>query len=301
MKKLLVCCLVNYCLWSVAAFGVSFNLPKAGNTLVGSPQSAIVKEGDDFSSIAQRFDLGYYEVFEANPGIDPDKPAVGTVLIIPSQYIIPTELVPDTIVINLAEMRLYYVPNNANKVYVFPVGIGKEDWETPQGEMKVVGKIKDPEWVVPDSIMKFREAIGDKTPKVVPHGPENPLGDYALRLSTGDYLIHGTNLPAGVGRRSSAGCIRLYPADIKQLFGMANVGTKVFITNKPYKTAWHGGHLYLEAHMPLFEQRLEMGDDMKPAVDAVKSAIVGHNNVQVDWNKVKSIAKDHLAIPMEVL
>lgn len=283
----------------VLSYGLSFTVPKVGDSLVGAVKVTQVKNAEDFSDVAMHFDVGYYEIFEANPGIDPDKPPLNAVLIIPTQYILPLELQKNTVVINLAEMRLYYQPKEENKVYIFPVGIGKEGWETPIGEMKIVKKTKDPTWVVPQSIYSFRESIGDKITRTVPPGPDNPLGKYALRLSQGGYLIHGTNLPTGVGRRTSAGCIRLYETDIEILYNLVEVGTKVIIINQPYKAGWMGKKLYLEAHMPLFEQRLEMGDDMKPALDVVSNALKGHN-LLVNWKKVTTIAKEHLVVPRAI-
>lgn len=287
--------------WPLVGHGLSFKLPKSDNILVGEAQVTQVKSGEDFSDVAMRFDVGYYEILEANPGIDPDHPPLNTVLIIPTQYILPSELKTNTIVINLAEMRLYYQPKSENRVYIFPVGIGKEDWETPIGERVVVRKVKNPRWVVPESIYKFRKDIGDKVEKVMPPGPDNPMGKYALFLSGAGYLrIHGTNLPASIGRRTSASCIRLYEYDIEDLYHLVDVGTKVVIINKPYKAALIGKKLYLEAHKPLFEQRIEMGDEyLKPALDIISAAIKGRN-ITVDWRKVNTIVKEHLTVPREI-
>lgn len=285
--------------WPVCGYGLSFQLPTAGNSLVGEVKTAQVEEGENFSDVGIRFDVGYYEMFESNPGINPDQPPQNTVLIVPTQYLLPPELNQGNIVINLAEMRLYYRPQGKNKVYIFPVGIGKEDWGTPVGEMTIVEKIKNPTWTVPESIYKFRKSIGDNLNHTMPPGPDNPLGKYALRLSQGNYLIHGTNLPAGVGRRSTAGCIRLYSADIEYLYNSVTIGTKVLIINQPYKVGWSGKKLYLEAHLPLFEERLKMGDDMKQVLDAVASAARNHQ-VTIDWQKVDRIAKEHLTVPRVV-
>ncbi|EKE01376.1 MAG: hypothetical protein ACD_21C00149G0007 [uncultured bacterium] len=278
-------------------YGLTFDLPKHGYTLVGEAKTAQIRSGDEnFSDIAEKFSVGYYEIFEANPGINPDNPAIGTVLVIPTQYILPLELKSNTMVINLAEMRLYYQPKNTNKIHIYPIGIGKEDWETPTGEMTIVNKIKNPTWVVPESIYKFRQSIGDKVPRSIPPGPDNPLGHYALRLSQQKYLIHGTNLPSGVGRRSTAGCIRLYEPDIKQLYNMVDIGTRVVIINKPYKAGWSGKKLYLEAHMPLLEQRIEMGESVKPVFDVITATTKNHKII-VDWVKAAKIAREHLTLP----
>jgi len=281
------------------SFALTFNFPQAGDTLIGAAKTAIVRESEDFSDVAERFDVGYYEMFEANPGVDPDDPQEGTVLIVPTIYLLPAGLVRGEILINLAELRLYYVPVNENKVYVFPIGIGKEDWSTPLGELKIIEKIKDPKWVVPESIMKYREAMGDKVDPVVMPGPDNPLGSYALRTSNTTILIHGTNSPDGVGRRSSAGCIRLYPNDIEHLFHLVEIGTRIKIINEPYKVGWFKDKLYLEAHLPLLEQRLRLGNDVSPALHLLEEA--GKlRHADIDWDKATKIARDHLAIPQIV-
>jgi L,D-transpeptidase ErfK/SrfK len=290
--------LILFCLFPSISYGLTFNLPEPENALVGKIKTAQVQFSDEgFSDIAERFDIGYYEIFEANPGVNPDHPPTGTILVVPTQYILPLELQENTVVINLAEMRLYY--QLKNKVYIFPVGIGKEDWETPTGEMTIAQKTKNPTWTVPDSIYRFRTSIGEKIQRIIKPGPDNPLGSYALRLSQRKYLIHGTNLPSGVGRRSTAGCIRLYEPDIKQLYDLIEIGTRVIIINKPYKAGWHGKKLYLEAHMPLLEQRIEMGNDVQPVFDVI-TASIKNSKIVVDWAKVARIAREHLTIPRAI-
>lgn len=287
-------------IFPVFSYGLTFTLPKPGYVLVGEPQTAQVKSQDeDFSSIGEKFDVGYYEMLEANPGVNPDNPPVGTILIVPTQYILPVELKKNTIVINLTEMRLYYLPKYGNKVYIFPIGIGKEDWETPLGETTVVDKIKNPTWVIPEAVYRFRKLNGYGDQRVIPAGPDNPLGKYKLRLANPAYLIHGTNVPEGIGRRGTAGCIRLFPKDIEQLYNLVTIGTRVITINNPYKAGWNGKKLYLEAHKPLFEQRVEMGESVKPVFDVVTEAIKNHHII-VDWVKVAKIAREHLTLPRAV-
>lgn len=281
-------------LFCCSAFALSYDLPTNGN-IVGNVQNASVRPGEDFSDIAERYQIGYYELFEANPGVDPDNPPADTILIIPTQFILPREL-HNNIVINLAELRLYYQPQNSHKVYIYPIGIGEENWLTPTGTFSIMEKIVNPRWVPPASIAKFRKSIGDPVEKVVPAGPENPLGHYAMRLSSPTYLIHGTNAPEGVGRRSSAGCIRLYPNNIEQLFHLVPLKTEVVIINRPYKVGKLDGKLYLEAHLPLLEQRMKMGEDMSAVINQVAAADPT-NSSHVDWNKANQVAREHLAVP----
>lgn len=279
------------------AYGLKFNAPKDGESVVGQLKIAQVREDEDFSDVAHRFDVGYYEIFEANPGVDPDEPEAGTVLIIPTFYILPTELKNNTMVINLAEMRLFYKTKKGDGIYIFPVGIGRVDWQTPTGNMTIVEKRKDPIWTVPLSIQKYRLSMGESAPKVVLPGPDNPLGNYAMRLSNRKYLIHGTNAPFGVGRRSTAGCIRLYNEDIEQLYGLVDIGVKVIIINKPHKVGLLGKRLYLESHMPLSEQRVDGRDDTQHALNIVSEVITKNISTKINWNRAKEIIKEHLSIP----
>ncbi len=100
---------------------------------------------------------------------------------------------------------------------------------------------------------------GEVLPEVIPPGPDNPLGKFALRLGLPGYLIHGTNKPYGVGMRVSHGCVRMYPEDIELLYPLIPVGTPVAIVNQPIKLGWLGDLLYVEIHPPLEEEKTERG------------------------------------------
>lgn len=290
-----------FLLWSSLATALTFTLPSQGDDIVGDVEEAQVKPHDNFSTIARRYDIGYYQLVETNPGVDPDNPPSGTVLIIPRRYILPS-IAREGIVINLAELRLYYYPKDKQEVMTFPVGIGRENWATPTGAMKIMQKVAKPHWIVPASVREDSAKSGIVLPNVVPPGPDNPLGDYALRLSNPTYLVHGTNHPEAVGRRSTAGCIRLYPEDIEELFQLVHVGTPVLIIDDPYKVGWHSGNLYLEAHKPLQEQIAQWkGDQLTPALDIVKAiAEKPGQPLKIDWAKVASIAKNQMGLPQVI-
>lgn len=284
---------------SVNGLALTLPLPPPGDDVVGSVKSAVVNEGDTFSTIARKYDVGYCELQEANPGINPDKPEPGTVLIIPTQYVLP-DVPRSGLVINLVEMRLYYFPPNHREVFIFPVGIGREGWETPLGVLSIIEHIPLPTWHAPESIRVARAKEGVYIPKVVPPGPDNPLGEYALRLSNATYLIHGTNDPSGVGRRSSAGCVRMYPEDIKRLFEMAKNGTPVRVINYPYKSGWGDNRLYLETHLPLGGVLAELDEDHKTAEKVIHRAITKRGAAYVNWTKAIAIAKEQQGMPQEI-
>jgi L,D-transpeptidase ErfK/SrfK len=229
-----------------------------GSDVVGELQVIRARYEDTFIDIARAYDLGFDELEQANPGVDPWLPGAGTPIVLPTQFILP-DAPRDGIVLNVGTKRIFYFPKaaagEAPRVVTHPVGIGREGWATPLGTTKVVSKVKDPVWTVPPSIRKEHAEAGDPLPARVPAGPDNPLGAYALRLGFPSYLIHGTNKPSGIGMRVSHGCVQLFPEDIESLFSQVPVGTPVRIVNQPQLLGWRDGNLYLEAHPALEDDR----------------------------------------------
>lgn len=215
------------------------------SSIIGVVREYRVKDNESLIEIARKFRLGYNEIVDANPGVDPFIPKKGSNILIPSSWIIPASD-RKGIVINISEMRLYYFYKKGGKDFVrtYPIGIGDDGSETPIGRFRIIEKIEKPSWYVPESIKRERPEL----PRVVPPGPDNPLGSHALRLSLGSYLIHGTNRPWAVGRKVTHGCIRLYPEDIPELFRIVDIGTPVTIVKQPVKVASEGGKVYVEVH-----------------------------------------------------
>jgi L,D-transpeptidase ErfK/SrfK len=221
-----------------------------GDTVIGVSRGYTVKPDESLIEIARKFDLGYNEIVEANPGLDAFVPGTGAKVVIPSAWILPDAPSRNGIVINLAEMRLYYflAHRRSSSVMTYPIGIGSQGHDTPVGEFSVIEKIVHPAWHVPESIREENPQL----PAVVPAGPDNPLGAYALRLSLGSVLIHGTNRPFAVGRMASHGCLRLYPEDIPKLFAAAPNGVKVTIIRQPVKVGERDGRVFIEVHKDVF-------------------------------------------------
>lgn len=255
-----------------AALALTFAI-KPGSDIIGSVQTATVRRGENFEDIGRKFDVGFYELVEANPGVNPYDPGSGTALIIPTQYILPSGQ-RKGIVINLAELRLYYFHKDQNLVTTHPIGIGRHDWETPLGKGKIIEKTKNPSWHPPDSIRAWYDEHEMYLPDVVPPGPKNPLGKYALRLSIPGYLIHGTNMDGGIGLRSSSGCIRMHPEDIESLFYKVSVGDPVKIINKPYKIGRYGNRVYAESHVPLSGEYYEVQSEDEVLEQALEEAAI---------------------------
>jgi L,D-transpeptidase ErfK/SrfK len=247
VKKILVLGVAVFL--SAQACALEFSLPKHGNTMVGSIDTVTMQPNQDLFWIARHHDVALDDLKRANQGMQDNMTAIDHVAIIPKQYILPD--VPHYgIVVNIATKRLYYFPAGKSYFYTVPVGIGKPGWVTPVGRYRIDEKIRYPIWIVPDSIMQYRIAHGDPVTKIVRPGPADPLGKFAMRLSNHHYLIHSTNEPDGVGQRSSAGCIRVYPNDIAYLFPMIPVHTQVSIINQPNKIGVFNHKLYVQIYPP---------------------------------------------------
>lgn len=297
---------LNACLTGLIALLLVVALPARaltfdvhpGDDMVGQVHTVIVAPKQDFYTLARQYDVGFYELIEANPTVNPDAPRPGTAVILPSRYVLPN-VAHQGIVVNVAEMRLYYFPKGTDEVITYPVGVGKQNWNTPLGQLHVMQKIKNPIWIVPESIRAYRAKRGDPVPKVMPAGPNNPLGDFALRLSNPRYLIHGTNEPDGVGQRSSAGCIRMYPENIAALFPVVPKGTPVHLINAPYKLGWHNGQLFFEAHVPFSEDQAQYRAN-GVWLEAMLKAFVGKDSVQINHKKAIRVARLETGLPVAI-
>jgi L,D-transpeptidase ErfK/SrfK len=277
-------------------------LPSDDNSVVGEVKFVTAKFEDTLSDIGRRFGIGYEEMISANPGVDPWLPGAGTRVTIPTQYVLP-DAPREGIVINLPEHRLYYFAQAQKgavaKVVTYPISVGKMDWTTPLGLTRIVDKRKHPSWNPPESVRAEHEADGRPLPKIVPPGPDNPLGDYAMRLGIpgGAYLIHGTNKPIAVGMPVTHGCIRMFPEDIEEFFAMVPVNTRVRIMHQPLKMGWLGNVLYMEAHPPLEGQ--EDSDAVSLTnITRMLVAVTRDRAANIDWKLAENVFKTASGMPV---
>ena len=269
--------------------------------LIGEVVRYRVSAADTFGALAPELHVGYVELLAANPGINPWLPGGGTVILLPTAHVLP-DAPREGIVINLAELRLYYFPDDGRQVQSYALGIGREGWETPLGRTTVRGKTTNPGWSPPPSIRAENPAL----PAYVPPGPNNPLGAHAIYLAWEKYLIHGTNLLKGVGRRVSHGCIRMYPSDVALLYEQVGRNTPVTVVDQPAKAAWHEGDLYLEVHPTLaqinaIEIRQKPVDDPLPIdIQAFIEEAAGDQMYRVSRRHVREIAEQRTGLPVRV-
>ncbi|ASJ73044.1 putative L,D-transpeptidase YbiS [Granulosicoccus antarcticus IMCC3135] len=200
----------------------------------------------------------------------------------------------DGLVVNLAELRVYYFVNDA-LANVFPIGIGRTGNDTPLADTRITRVDAEPSWRPPASIHAEYRAHGLSLPAVVLPGPDNPLGGHALRLNLPGYLLHGTNAPEGVGLRVSHGCIRLYNEHIAILAETVPVGTRVRIVNEPVKWRLDEAGLLIEAYRPLTGKRYEGAAAVSDALDGIRAAIAakGLSVARFDtWLEERHVARD---------
>ena len=132
-------------------------------------------------------------------------------MIIPSKYILPPKSLRKGIIINVPELRLYAFLPEKKLILTYPVALGREGWRTPLMQTHVSGKMKDPSWIVPESIRNYSfEKYGVYFPNIMPPGPNNPLGKRAIYLNYPSIPIHGTNNASSIGTFASSGCIRMH-------------------------------------------------------------------------------------------
>lgn len=276
-----------------------YRLPEDGD-VIGQIQHVTATQEDTLLDIGRRYGLGYEEMRRANPTVNMWVPGEGTEVVLPTRFILP-DAPRKGIVVNVAEMRLYYYPprqaGEPAMVETYPISVGRQDWTTPLGETHIVTKVKDPAWYPPASIRKEHAENGQPLPSVVPAGPDNPLGQYAMRLNIPGYLIHGTNRPLGIGMRATHGCVRMYPEDIESLFARVPVNTPVRLINEPLQVGWSGDTLYVQAFPQLQEDHTETFTRFLEAMDKVTAAL-GEREVKVDYDLLYSTIEAHTGIPV---
>jgi hypothetical protein len=126
------------------------------------------------------------------------------------------DLSSPSIVINLPSRTLeFYAGTKLIKEY--PIAVGKPSTPSPIGEFSIINKEVNPAWYPP------------RSEKVVPSGPDNPLG-YRWMGFLPMYGVHGTNAPWAIGMAVSNGCIRMHEADVEELYEMVPYGTPVRVT-----------------------------------------------------------------------
>ncbi|MCW4151099.1 L,D-transpeptidase family protein [Halomonas sp. 18H] len=276
-----------------------YRLPKTGD-LIGEVTTIEAEEEDTLIDIGHEHGIGYRAMVRANPEVSVWYPGEGTEVRIPGAFILP-DAPREDIVINVAEMRLYYYPpvedGEPRTVQSYPLGVGRQDWETPLGDTTITQMVKNPAWYPPESIRQEHAEAGDPLPDVVPAGPENPLGTRKMRLGIPGYLIHGTNRPEGVGMRVSHGCVRMLPGDVEHLFGQVGVGTRVRIINDNFKIGWADDKLHVQAYPYLDDKQGTTIQRVTEALSEVQAALADRD-YGVDYGRLREVVEVPSGMPV---
>jgi len=262
------------------ASATTYDLPPTpGDTVISKFQDEDTyipaEHNETLLDVARTNLLGQMEIVRLNQNLDRWLVKQGQNVRLPNRRILP-DAPHEGIVLNIAEYRMFfYPPNSPGKVMSFANGVGRQDWKTPLGKTSVAKKVKDPAWHPPESIRREHAANGDPLPEIVPPGPHNPLGAYALHLNLpGEYRIHGTDIDKiyGIGMQITHGCMRMYPEDIQTLYNAVEVGTPVYLVKQPIKVGWLDNTLYIEAHPDLEGEEMNQEQRYEFALQLIKKA-----------------------------
>ncbi len=291
--------LLAFFLLNSVAFATNYPIPPSNEALIGNVKYQSSTSGENVITVAKKYDLGFNALESSNPHLNMGRGfPTGSFVQLPTQHLLP-DLGRRGIIINLPEMRMYYFPAGSNRVYTYPIGIGKIGKTIPIARTSITHKTKNPTWVPPEDIREFNLQQGVVLPSVMPPGPDNPLGPYAIYMRIPTYLIHSTIFPESIGRRASFGCIRMYENDIEAFFPTINSSIPVVIINSPIKVAWQNNRLYMEAHRPLQEHGTSFDTSSQGIVHIIDNS--SKNQVTlVDWQLVSYLAKERDGMPHDI-
>ncbi|MBX3706311.1 MAG: L,D-transpeptidase family protein [Pseudomonadales bacterium] len=288
-----VCTLAALLNPAAPAFAAAYSMAEADTQIVGALVPFRVRYEDTLAAVAEAQGLGWRELVDANPDVDPWLPGDGTQITLPTKYILPSGP-REGVVINVSEFRLYYYPPGTNLVVTFPVGLGRLDFPTPLVNTTIRTAVPNPSWSPGPTARAEHAARGTPLPAVVPPGPDNPMGSMAIVLGIPSYFIHGTNQPFAVGQTASLGCIRMYDHHVETLAEMTRRGTPVRIVNEPYKVGWRDGELYVEIHEDIYGMTKpgELEERVRAATDG--------RGVRIDWSALEALAEKPSGVPTRI-
>jgi len=258
--------------------------------LIGTENRYIVKRGDTVKNISSRYGITSEELLKANKIINPNIIQPGQSLRITTQKIIPKKIY-NGLIVNIPEYQLYHF-KNGTLLGTYPIAIGKPSWKTPGGRFFVDNKALNPTWRVPPQMQKrYKNKYKNK---VVPPGPNNPLGKYWIGLSIPHIGIHSTNKPYSIGQARSHGCMRLNMKDAGKLFNSVDVGTQGEIIYEPVKLGTYNGNIFIEVHEDIYKEKNNL---YKIALKKLKESNLFN---KVDHEIVKQAVKEKEGIPVVI-
>jgi len=190
-----------------------------------SPISGVQQGADPYASIYGPVMDGSHAI----PALELDLAANQDLL--RQEVTFPARYSPGTVVVNVAERRLYLV-QSGGRALRYAVGVGREEALNFRGSAVIGQKAVWPRWIPTTDMIKriprYAAYAGG-----MPGGLENPLGARALYLYVGNrdsyFRIHGTNEPTTIGSAVSSGCIRMFNQDAIDLYNRVPLGAPVAV------------------------------------------------------------------------
>ncbi|MBA4348713.1 MAG: hypothetical protein C0415_01805 [Thermodesulfovibrio sp.] len=271
----------------------------SADLIIGGETDYVVKKGDTLELIGAKLGVNWKKLVKDNDIDEKKILSIGQKLKANTRKIVPVT-VENGIIVNIPDRMLYFF-KEGKLATIFPVGLGmsiKDDqtvWRTPTGKFRITAKEKNPTWYVPESIQAEMKIEGKPVLTVVPPGPDNPLGKYALKTSIQGILIHETIWPNAVYQFRSHGCIRVLPEHMEKFFNEVELNISGEILYKPVKVAVSDeGKVFLEVHRDVYRM-------VKNLKDEVKKLLVDKGAAEkVDWQKVDTILKERAGIAEDV-
>lgn len=230
---------------ALTASAWAWDLPK-DPMIVGNDRQVSVGQGESLYDVARRHGFAMEHLAEAN-GLPVSMGAVGKEsLTLPGRRILPDAPPHPGVVVNLPERGFYVFPEGNPRF--FPIAIGQPGrFATPTGAFTIIEKVENPDWVAP-------EWAGLGEDNVIKAGPDNPLGDRWIGLSSSGLGMHATNNPASIGSASSHGCMRMYPEVARVVFDLVRTGWPVRIEYETSRVGLERSGIYVSAFLDVYSQ-----------------------------------------------
>lgn len=261
--------------------------------LIGGEVVYRVTNGDTWERIGAKLGVDWRTLLEKNSLDEKHVLKIGQEIRANTRKIVP-KIINDGIVINIPDRMLYYFKKGTLHS-TFPVGLGKRSWKTPTGQFHVVSKKENPTWYVPKSIQMEMLRKGEPVKVIVPPGPNNPLGRYAVKISIPGILIHETIWPSSVSQFRSHGCIRVLAHDMEKFFKDVEIHETGEIIYSPLKIAiFDNGQIFFEVHRDVYGRIMDMNAEARRLI---KSQGVSD---KVNWEKVKQMLNEKSGIAEDI-
>lgn len=277
----------------VAARARAQDLPQISNRIVGGEFTYVIERGDFLGLIGASF-AEDPAVIAATNGIKLS--AIihpGQRLKIDNRRVVPNGL-ENGILINIPQRMLYFF-RDGKALHHFPVALGRPSWPTPTGSFKVTELRKNPVWTVPKSIQREMAMEGEPVRTKVPPGPDNPLGEYWIGITTCNYGIHATNEPSSIYTFQTHGCIRLHTDDAAALFNTVAIGTPGKIVYEPVLMArLADGRVFLEVDRDIYRRKGNPTETVK------RLAELRHLSRLIDWDKAEAVVRARQGIARNI-